>query len=287
MLGLTLAEYQRFAPMIVSGMKSAAKFLHRQHLFDTKFLPYGTQLIPLAAILAVLDKDGQTVGAQQKLSRWYWCGVFGELYGGTTETRFSRDLPDVVGWIRGSGSEPRTVTEAQFAPGRLLTLRTRGSAAYKGIYAVLMNEGALDWRTGEAATVNVYFEEAIDIHHIFPKAWCEKREIKPHTYNSIVNKTPLTARTNRVIGGRAPSDYLPRLANSAGTDADTISKHVSTHLIRADLMQVDAFDDFFAARTRALLDKIATAMGKFIDHSEPSDVGERDTLDAEDDTDDL
>ena len=40
-------------------------------------------------------------------------------------------------------------------------------------------------------------------------------------------------------------------------DADTISKHVSTHLARADLMELDAFDDFFAARTRALLDKIS------------------------------
>ena len=42
-------------------------------------------------------RTAQVVGAQQKLARWYWCGVFGELYGGTTETRFSRDLPEVVG----------------------------------------------------------------------------------------------------------------------------------------------------------------------------------------------
>ena len=287
MLGLTLAEYQRFAPAIVGGMKAAAKFLHRQYLFDTKFLPYGTQLIPLAAILAVLDKDGQSAGAQQKLARWYWCGVFGELYGGTTETRFSRDLPDVVGWIRRSGSQPRTITEAQFAAGRLLTLRTRGSAAYKGIYALLMREGALDWRTGEAATVTTYFEEAIDIHHIFPKAWCATRKIPPHVYNSIVNKTPLTARTNRVIGGRAPSEYLPRLAHSAGVDEDTISKHVSTHLVRADLMQPDDFNAFFADRKRALLDKIAAAMGKTIDETNPAGAEEPDTLDAEDDTDDL
>ncbi len=229
MLGLTLAEYQRFAPAITAGLRAAAKFLHRQHLFDTKFLPYGTQLIPLAAILAVLDKDGQIAGAQEKLARWYWCGVFGELYGGTTETRFSRDLPEVTNWIRGAGTLPRTVSEALFAPGRLLTLRTRGSAAYKGIYALLMMEGALDWRTGEAATITLYFDEAIDIHHIFPKVWCEDRKITPQKYNSIVNKTPLTARTNRVIGGRAPSEYLPRLASSAGVDADSISKHVSTN----------------------------------------------------------
>ena len=251
MLALKLAEYQRFAPAIIAGMKAAARFLHRQHLFDTKFLPYGTQLIPLAAILAVLDKDGQVAGAQEKLARWYWCGVLRELYGGTTETRFSRDLPEVISWIRESGPQPRTVSDAQFVPGRLLTLRTRGSAAYKGIYALLMMEGALDWRTGDPATSTLYFDEAIDIHHIFPKVWCEKQHIRPQRYNSIVNKTPLTARTNRVIGGRAPSEYLPRLASGAGVDPDTISKHVSTHLARADLMELDAFDAFFATRTRA------------------------------------
>ena len=129
MLKLTLAEYQRFAPAIVRGMRKAARFLHRQHLYDTKYLPYGSQLIPLAAILATMGQESEVAGAQEKLARWYWCGVFGELYGGTTETRFSRDLPEVASWIHSGGPQPRTVEEAQFAPGRLLTLRTRGSAA--------------------------------------------------------------------------------------------------------------------------------------------------------------
>ena len=124
-------------------------------------------------------RTARVAGAQQKLARWYWCGVFGELYGGTTETRFSRDLPDVDRLDPRNRLQPRTVDEAQFAAGRLLTLRTRGSAAYKGIYALLMKEGALDWRTGEAATCHTYFDEAIDIHHIFPKAWCEKQQITP------------------------------------------------------------------------------------------------------------
>lgn len=287
MLKLTLDEYRQFAPAVVKGMRSAAKFLHGQHLFDTKYLPYGSQLIPLAAILATLGTDAQVAGAQQKLTRWYWCGVFGELYGGTTETRFSRDLPEVVNWIHGAGPLPRTVEEAQFAPGRLLTLRTRGSAAYKGIYALLLKEGALDWRTGEAADITLYFDDAIDIHHIFPKAWCEKQKIAPATYNSIINKTPLTARTNRVIGGRAPSEYLSRLARNAEVDTDTISKHVSTHLADAGLMAQDDFDAFFATRGRALLDKISFAMGKPIDDLDISGGHEPDTLEDADDTDDI
>jgi hypothetical protein len=288
MLGLTLSEYKRFAPAIVDGLKAAAKFLHQQYLFDTKFLPYGTQMIPLAAILAVLGKDAQSAGARQKLARWYWCGVFGELYGGTTETRFSRDLPDVVAWVRGSKIQPRTVIEAQFTPGRLLTLRTRGSAAYKGIYALLLKEGALDWRTGEAATVAGYFDDAIDIHHIFPKAWCDAHRIDSKVYNSVINKTPLTARTNRVIGGRAPSEYLFHLANRAGVDPDTVDKHVATHLANPDLMHADDFVAFFSVRKSLLLEKISASMGKGIDHLEPAGPGFPDTIDdEEDDTDDL
>lgn len=90
-------------------------------------------------------------------------------------------------------------------------------------------------------------------------------ELNRDIYNPIVNKTPLTARTNGVIGGRAPSEYLERLANSAGVDTDTIRKHVSTHLADADLMERDDFEAFFATRARALLSEIASAMGKVID----------------------
>jgi hypothetical protein len=46
---------------------------------------------------------------------------------------------------------------------------------------------------------------------------------------------------------------MPR---SAGLDADTIRKHVSTHLADADPMARDDFEAFFAARARALLGQI-------------------------------
>ncbi|MFC7964065.1 GmrSD restriction endonuclease domain-containing protein [Streptomyces cinereoruber] len=270
MLELSLDEYRRFAPPVMEGFRRAAKFLRQQYVFDTKFLPYGTQLIPLAAILALAGEEAQSAGAQNKLARWYWCGVFGELYGGSTETRFSHDLPDVVGWIRSTSGEPRTVEAAQFAPGRLLTLRTRNSAAYKGIYALLLKAGAVDWRTGEKAEVTGYFDESIDIHHIFPKAWCQEAGKDPGLYNSIVNKTPLTARTNRIIGGNAPSDYLVKLAKSAETSVGEVHDHIRSHLVTPEHMERDDFPSFFAARKAALLARVSTEMGKVI----ADDIGE-------------
>ena len=90
------------------------------------------KLVPLAAILARLGEGWKKDGARARLSRWYWCGVFGEMYGGSTESRFANDLPQVLAWIDG-GPEPDTVRDANFSPDRLYTLRTRNSAAYKGL----------------------------------------------------------------------------------------------------------------------------------------------------------
>ena len=286
-LNLPLASYKQWAPAAERGFIDAAKFMHHLHVFDTRFLPYGSQLIPLAAIFAALDNEASTLRARQIIEQWVWWGVFGELYGGTTETRFARDLPEVEAWVRGSTQDqPRTVQEAVFTPGRLDTLRTRGSAAYKGLYALLLAGGAGDWRTGEQMSATTYFDDHVDIHHVFPRAWCLRQRIEPAVFNAIANKTPLTARTNRVIGGKAPSEYLERLTNSAGVERTQIDAHIRTHLVDVDLLESDDFSAFMATRRAALARLIGNAMGKAIesDGHVVDDVFEPDTSD--DDLDD-
>jgi hypothetical protein len=280
-LNLSLDSYERWASAATDGFKTAAKLLHQQHVFDTKFLPYGSQLIPLAAIFALLGTDATSAEARQKLTRWLWCGIFGELYGGTTESRFARDVPDVVAWVRGDAKEPRTIDEANFVPARLDTLRTRGSAAYKGLYSLLMKQDTRDWRSGDPMNVATYFDDYVDIHHIFPKAWCEKRGIAPAVYNAITNKTPLSARTNRVIGGYAPSEYLSRLTNSAQVPRPQVDANIATHLVDVGHLDADDFESFMTARRQALLDLISAAMGKPI---EQQGAGER--IDEPETTDD-
>ncbi|WP_419921302.1 hypothetical protein [Candidatus Poriferisodalis sp.] len=265
MLALRLDEYVQWADSLVAGFETAARFLHSQHLYDARFLPYGSQLIPLAAILTVLGREWEPHDARTKLAQWYWCGVLGELYGGSTETRFSRDLPEVLSWIRDGGPEPRTVYDAQFAVSRLLTLRTRRSAAYKGIYALLLREGARDWKTGEESSIAGYFDASIDIHHVFPQRWCKEQGIEPARCDSIVNKTPLAASTNRSIGGAAPSEYLEKITQG-GVPRGTLAEYLQSHLITPEHLSADDFDNYFETRQAALLHRIAIVMGK-----QPSD----------------
>ncbi|MDI6809462.1 MAG: DUF262 domain-containing protein [Candidatus Eisenbacteria bacterium] len=262
-LRLTVKDYEEWAGPVEEGFRKAARFLHHQKIFRATDLPYRTQLVPLAAIEVDLGPESETDGARQKTAQWYWCGVLGELYGGATETRFARDLPEVVEYVERKGG-PVTVTEADFQAGRLLTLRTRNSAAYKGIYALLMRGGCCDFRTGEPIEDQTFFDDKIDIHHIFPKKWCDKAPIEAACHNSIINKTAIAVRTNRKIGGRAPSRYLETLEKDAGISGDRMDRILQSHQIEPHLLRNDDFWGFFAKRAEALLSRIEAAMEKSI-----------------------
>lgn len=111
--------------------------------------------------MTLIGQRLEDAGPRDQLRRWYWCGVFGELYGSSTETRFANDLLDMLGWIDDpAGRLPRTVQESNLAPERLESLRTRGSAAYRGLYVMLLRADARDWRTGEASGLQTYYDEA-------------------------------------------------------------------------------------------------------------------------------
>jgi hypothetical protein len=268
LLNLPLEAYKKYEKQVQDGFVRAAKFLHRLHIFRVFDLPYQSQVVPLAAILADLGEASQHGTNHAKLVRWYWNGVFGELYGSAVESRFARDFLEVPPWIRGTGGLPSTLQESTFRPDRLKSMRMRLSAAYKGVNALLMNVGAMDWRSGQKFNDIVFFDESVDIHHIFPKKWCEDHKKKPAEYDSIINKTPLSGRTNRIIGGVAPSEYLAKL-ETGGTESPpiapaTLDACIRSHLIDPANLRSNSFEAFIADRQSQLLGLIEQATGQTI-----------------------
>lgn len=270
-LKLNLEEYQQFADPIEKGLLNAVNLLTREKVFDTFSLPYQTQLIPLAVICAILGNRFELDPVKKALARWYWCGVFGELYGGANEARFANDVQDVPAWLDG-GTEPRTIRDSNFAPTRLLTLQTRLSAAYKGLMIQLMQEGSCDFISGDPIQLTTYFETAVDIHHVFPRAYCESKGLPRQKWNSIINKTPLSLRTNRILGGDRPSVYLNRVARDKGVFRESMDAILHTHMIDPVLLRADDFDNFIVSRARALLDLIEKATGKPISGRDSEEV---------------
>ena len=266
MLNLELTDYLKYKDQVAEGLIKASKILVENHIFHSRVVLYTTQLVPMSAILSQLGKEIENVGNKNKLMQWFWCGVFGELYGSANETRYALDIVQVVDWIKKGGPEPKTIYDANFIPSRLNTLRTRNSAAYKGIYAILMDDNTRDWLSGTKIDFSTYFSESIDIHHIFPVAWCEKKEnaISRSDYDSIINKTPLSGRTNRIVSGDAPSKYLDRVKKNVGVSDEDFIEILQSHVVNPAFMYQDDFYGFFNDRKERILDKIEKAMGKTI-----------------------
>lgn len=280
-LELPLSAYKAWADKVEVGFRLAAKFLRKQSFYDVRELPYRTQVVPLAAVLAELGERWLEPRIYDKLSQWFWCGILGELYGGAVETRIANDLEELLLWIDDDTHIPRTVGDASFQPERLDRLTSRLSAAYKGINVLVLREGARDffWK----ASINELDtqEIALDIHHIFPRAWCDSQGIPRQRYNTIVNKTPISYKANRMIGGAAPSRYLQRLQEHNQVQlADEGMDHIlKSHCIPAQALRTDDFDGFYQERKYLLLHLIATAMGKqVIAEGLETEDGEEDEL---------
>jgi hypothetical protein len=264
MLNLQLNDYLKWAENLEEAFSRAAKFLMKECFFTGRDLPYSTQLVPLAAIMAHLGKRWLEPKIYKRLSEWFWCGVMGELYGGAIENRFANDLEDFLLWVDDDTKLPRTVFDASFHPSRLETLRTRNSAAYKGLHVLVLRNGAEDffWKANVQELDNM--GEALDIHHLFPKNWCEKNGISKKIYDSAVNKTPISYKANRKIGGEAPSQYLRRIQDDAqvGIDDANMDNILDTHLVDPGAFRSDDFVQFMHLRSIRLVELIYDAMGK-------------------------
>jgi len=214
--------------------------------------------------MTLLKERWREPKVHQKLARWFWSGVLGELYGGAVETRVAVDLEELMNWFENDTAIPRTVTDASFDPERLESLRSRLSAAYKGINVLILREGASDffWK-GRIQQLDTQ-EVALDIHHIFPRAWCEANSIPPKVYDSIINKTPISYKANRMIGGDAPSAYLAKLQNhdQVQLESHEMDAMLAGHFIPTEEIRADDFPGFFDARKRLLMGLIEKAMGK-------------------------
>ena len=263
-LELPLEAYQCMADSVERGFLDAARFLRRQCLTSTRDLPYRTQLPALAAVLTRIGMRWLEPRIHEKLSKWYWCGVLGELYGGAAETRIANDVEDLLNWIEHDSPLPRTVVDANFQPERLDSLTSRLSAAYKGVNVLVLREGAKDFFWKANIRDLEADEVALDIHHVFPQSWCEKKSIPRRLYNSILNKTPISYKANRMIGGDAPSLYLAKLQRHKQVQLadEAMDSLLQSHGIDAESLRADDFEKFRELRRDTLLQLIERAMGK-------------------------
>ncbi|MEP0883741.1 DUF262 domain-containing protein [Trichocoleus sp. ST-U3] len=259
-LHLDLAEYQQWMEPLTIAFEQVAHFLRNQAIYEPNDLPYPMQLVVMAPLFAILGEQVKLNWVYQLLKQWFYCAIVSGSYSRLREAVATKDLLEVPQWING-GEVPSSIREAHLSAQQLQSIVNAGSPIYRTLTAFLRCDVALDFLTGEPIPRSLRSDPKIENHHIFPQQWCKQQGIPPSRYNSIINRTPLTAQTNNWLGGVAPSEYLTYLEGH-GMSAQRIEEILRSHLIEPATLYNDDFDAFFEARTQAILARFGRAMGK-------------------------
>ena len=256
---------REYESQVEHGFIQAAKFLHTLHIYAFSTFPISRKSSPFAVILADIGDAWEHDSNRAKLIRWYWNGVFGELYGSAVETRIARDFMEVPAWLNG-GAEPSTVSETLFRADRLKTMRMRLSAAYKGVNALLMKEGAQDFRSGQKFDHTSSSVRTSTSTTSFRKTGASARGSSPpvlrlhHQQDATVLPNESNNRRCRAFGLRFKvekgNEKTPPIL------PDRLDAHLRSHLIDPGLLRADSFDAFMEDRQQRLLALIEQATGK-------------------------
>lgn len=243
-------EFEALWNRAVDSLEIASRLLQDPREFgaiSSKYMPYVSILPAFAAMQAYIKTlpHEKKLDAQGKVRAWYWASVFINRYSGSVESTSARDFLDFKIWLENDIARPALLPEFEDRFQRLDLRREtkRGSSIYNGIFNLLILQGARDWITGNAPQY-----DDLDDHHIIPNSWEKAKTLKDISIDTILNRTPLTAETNRVvIGSQLPNEYLPKLI--AQNSEATVRGMMESHLISAkafDILLRDPFtpDDF-------------------------------------------
>ncbi len=230
-----------------------------------KWLPFKTMLAPLAAVLArVGPTNTPEAGAQrEKLKRWFWCAVFGQVYESAPNSKSAKDVVELTAWLSG-GPEPESVAALRFDPKTLRDVTPRQRSIYRGTICLIVGSGtgARDFHTQALITGKLIAEQGIDDHHVFPSNHLKTRGVKPaRMRDCVLNRTLIDRTTNQMLKDRAPSQYLADIREISGFPFDTV---LASHCLPAgddSPFWTDDYDAFLAWREERLWQEIRRVTG--------------------------
>lgn len=286
---LKLEYYKKYSEIVSNGFREAKKLLDEEGIVAKNNLPYSSQLIPLGVICALLYENNNLISnsdsVRQKVKQWYWCCVFSKYYeNGANDTKFFGDITNFMNWING-GDTPSLIKDFEFDLSKFKDITSNSGALFNGIIALLVKNSCKDFANGRIIK-DLYKngDIAVEIHHIFPKNSYQRQY--QDLIESVINKTPLSKKTNGILGDITPSKYLEKIMTGEDSadqnrrrtkksttelvSEENLEIYLKSHLIDMEDLENDNFKNFICHRAKKVLKAIFNATGR--EFVEPTDA---------------
>lgn len=263
-LNLAASDITEWWDRVVLGLATGLEILRDDcKVMLPKWVPYQTMLPPLAAVLARSGnpKTAEAGAQREKLKRWFWCAVFGQVYESAPNSKSAKDVTELLSWLAGDAA-PESVESFRFDPRALRDVTPRQRSIYRGVINLILGGGARDFHTQAVITGKLMADEGIDDHHVFPAAYLERRGVAPaRTRDCVINRTLIDRTTNQMISDRAPSYYLAEIRGTPGFPFEAV---LASHGLPAGAdspLLKDDYEAFLTWRQERLWNEIQRVTG--------------------------
>ena len=240
-------EIQHGLHRAIKAIDTALNMISGRLGLDHDRVLFGRFAIPVIA--RYLDQRNTSLDERErdKLLFWYvQAGMWGR-FSGSTESYIDQDLACIE---HISGGLDRLIEQLRVWHGNLAVEPDQfygwslGARFYPVLYLLTRMGEARDWGTGLPLKVGMLGKmNALEVHHIFPKAQLYRRGFNRPEVNALANFCLLTKDTNLAIGDRLPEEYVPEI--EAAYPGCLASQWIPSD---PDLWRVENYREFLEAR---------------------------------------
>lgn len=198
-----------------------------------------------------------------KMTRWVLlANAKARFARGSSESILDQDL--LV--LREGGGADQLIERLVIQVGRLeitaaeLIGRNSASGLFKTMFLAFREDGARDWNTNLAISVNHSGkQDKLQFHHIFPTAYMKKQSklMDLPSTDDIANLAFIGGKTNREISDKAPAEYMKKLLEGDGK-IQLEKQAIPTDL---ELLKPESYADFLTLRRQLIAEKLNHFLG--------------------------
>jgi WD40 repeat protein len=202
----------------------------------------------------------QDARQRDKILYWYIHSFLSGRFTGSTETALNQDLrmlDDTANAIDHLIGQLRLSRRDLYIRPEDFAVSSLGARYYPMLYMLTRVCDARDWGDGLPLSANLLGRvNALQVHHIFPKALLYKHNYRQSDVNAIANFCFLTQGTNLDISAKKPAIYFKKI------EEDFPGALASQWIpMDSNLWEVERYQDFLVERRKLL----AGAANKFLD----------------------
>ncbi|MBP1965189.1 DUF262 domain-containing protein [Paenibacillus aceris] len=237
---------------IENGIKSSIQFLSDNlKVYDIKYLPYPSMLIPLTKFFATDRAMGDTFSDKQrtKIVKWFWSVGFSKRYSNAIDNKIPRDIEDMDKLRHDENasvfSYAVNLNKDFFKENRFNTT----TVATKTFITFLANQSPKSFISGSDIDLDVKLRIAYttEFHHIFPQKHLERKGVDKGEINMLTNFCFLSKADNIKIKDKDPKEYKQLIEQP-----ELVLEHAVCPPNSFDL----SYEEFVEKRNKLLMEKV-------------------------------